>query len=476
VTINNSMPSINNFLKGFQDGLPGMKDYQHASRLYTDDNFRLMPKQKFLFHVVFNTDETLFYGGFTANESNELNMLVKQCDLPKYNMSMEEKIQYNKKMYNPTRIAYEPVNITFHDDHADTVNAFWKKYYEYNIADAVGFNTDLQISKTKDDAYLFGDARKTTKFGLDTPKKRTKPYLRGVEIFVLHKQRFTSMTLVNPVIGSFSHDNLDQADGQGIMNNTMQILYEAVIYKAGKINKGLSSPNPNSVPGFATIHYDKSPSPLTVLGGGTNSIFGPGGIVDGIGSVIKNVNDKNILGAILSASNTYNNAKKIKKSDAKEELKGIAKKGVLEIGKQAGTITNPVAQFSVGTVALLGATAIATARGTSDNKKQTDNTVITNSPVDTVNFLGSDESFNLVSNNENVRDAIAAAIYFRDIGSRKGLTIAQSDVEYEGSADSTKNVYTSKAITNVRKLVTEGYVKITRDTQDVEIATEKATL
>ena len=55
------MPKINDFLKGFQDGLPGMKDYRHASRLYIDDNYKLMPKQKFLFHVVFNTDETLFY-------------------------------------------------------------------------------------------------------------------------------------------------------------------------------------------------------------------------------------------------------------------------------------------------------------------------------------------------------------------------------------------------------------------------------
>ena len=128
------MPTINNFLKGFQDGLPGMKDYQHASRLYLDDNFKLLPKQKFLFHVVFNTDETLFVDGFNANERFELNMLVKAIDLPKYNMSMEEKIQYNKKMYAATRIAYDPVNITFHDDHADTVNAFWKKYYEYNLS------------------------------------------------------------------------------------------------------------------------------------------------------------------------------------------------------------------------------------------------------------------------------------------------------------------------------------------------------
>ena len=462
------MPSINNFLKGFQDGLPGMKDYRHASRLYIDDNHKLMPKQKFLFHVVFNTDETLFVDSFNSNERYELNMLVKSCELPKYNMSVEEKTQYNKKMYTATRIAYEPVNITFHDDHADTVNAFWKKYYEYHIADSVSMNSDLQISNTKDDLYDWGDKRTTNKFGMDTPNQRKRPYLKGIEIFVLHKQRFTSMTLVNPVIGSFSHDNLDQADGTGVLSNTMQILYETVIYKSGIVNK-------NNVPGFATVRYDNEPSPLTVLGGGTNSIFGPGGVVDGIGSVIRNVQSGNILGAILSASNTYNNAKKIKKKDVKEELKGIAKEGVLEIGKQAGSITNPVGSFAVG-AAVAGATVIASARGTSDNNTGQNNTVITNSNIDTINFLGADESFNLILNDITIRGEIAAALYYRDIGSRKGLTVAESDVEYAGSSTAVQNVYTNKAITDIRKLVTEGYIKIDRATQDVAIATEKAAL
>jgi hypothetical protein len=445
-----------------------MKDYRHASRLYIDNNHKLMPKQKFLFHVVFNTDETLFVDSFNTNERYELNMLVKSCDLPKYNMSVEEKTQYNKKMYAATRIAYEPVNITFHDDHADTVNAFWKKYYEYHIADSVSMNSDLQISNTKDDLYDWGDKRTTNKFGMDTPNQRKRPYLKGIEIFVLHKQRFTSMTLVNPVIGSFSHDNLDQADGAGVLSNTMQILYETVIYKSGIVNK-------NNVPGFATVHYDNEPSPLTVLGGGTNSIFGPGGVVDGVGSVIRNVQSGNILGAILSASNTYNNAKKIKKKDVKEELKGIAKEGVLEVGKQAGSITNPVGAFTVG-AAVAGAAVIASARGTSDNKTGQNNTVISNPTIDTVNFLGADEAFNLVSNDTNVRSEIAAALYYRDIGSRKGLTVSESDIEYAGSTAAVQNVYTNKAITDIRRLVTEGYIKIERSTQDVEIATEKAEL
>ena len=462
------MPSINNFLKGFQDGLPGMKDYRHASRLYIDNNHKLMPKQKFLFHVVFQTDESLFIDGFQDNEKKELNMLVKSCDLPRYNMSMEEKTQYNKKMYAATRIAYEPVNITFHDDHADTVNAFWKKYYEYHIADSVSMDNELVRNGTKDDLYSWGDARTTNKFGMDTPAQRKKPYLRGIEIFVLHKQRFTSMRLVNPVIGSFSHDTLDQADGAGIMANTMQILYETVVYKSGLVNK-------TQVPGFATIHYDNEPSPLTVLGGGTNSIFGPGGVVDGIGSVIRNVENGNILGAILTASNTYNNAKKIKKKDVKEELKGIAKEGVLEVGKQAGSITNPVSQFSVGAVVAAGA-IVASAKGTNDNTNKQNVTVIDSPSLDTVNFLGPDEAFNLINNNSDIRNEIASGLYYKDIGSRKGLSVAESDVEYTAAQDSVKTVYSNKAITDIRKLVTDGYIKIERSSQDVEIVTEKAAL
>jgi hypothetical protein len=474
VTINNSMPSINNFLKGFQDGLPGMKDYRHASRLFIDDNHKLQPKQKFLFHVVFNTDETLFVSGnqHNSNERYELNMLVKSCDLPKYGMNLEEKIQYNKKVYPATRIQYEPVTISFHDDHADTVNAFWKKYYEYHIADSVSMNSDLQVSKTKDSLYdsidLQSEGTRTNKFGMDTPVGRNKPYLKGIEIFVLHKKRFTSMTLVNPVIASFAHDNLDAADGTGVLQNTMQIFYETVIYKAGIINK-------NNVPGFATIHYDNEPSPLSVLGGGTNSLFGPGGVVDGIGSVMRNIQSGNILGAILGASNTYNNAKKIKKSGVKEELKGIAKDGILEVGKQAGSIANPIGQFSVGAAVAAGA-IIASSRGTNDNDNNSNTRVLSAPVLDTVNYLGASESYNLVTTDPVIKTEIAAFLYWRDVGSRSGKTRAESDVEYAGSSQGVKNVYSSKVVTDIRKLVTEGYLKINRSSQDVELATEKAGL
>ncbi len=87
-----------------------------------------------------------------------------------------------------------------------------------------------------------------------------------------------------------------------------------------------------------------------------------------------------------------------------------------------------------------------------------------------------DESYNLITNNETLKDEIASGIYYKDIGSRKGLTVAESDVEYTNSSDTTKTVYRNKAITDIRKEVTEGYLKIVRDTNDVRIVTEKVGL
>jgi len=471
------MPSINNFLTGFSDGLPGMKDYRHASKLYIDDNFKLLPKQKFLFYVNFKVNPEVTRNDFTRNEQIDLNMLVKTCDLPKYNMNVEEKIQYNKKMYTATRIAYEPVNITFHDDMADTVNAFWKNYYEYNIADTVGLGGDgnpanpgAYSGASKDDYYDPTKLRKVNKYGMDTPKRRRVPYLIGIDIYVLHKKKFTLMSLVNPVIGSFAHDNLDQTDGQGMMQNTMQILYEGVQYRAGNVVRG-------DPVGFAELRYDKEPSPLSVLGGGTTSIFGPGGVVDGIGSVIRSVGNKNYLRAILEAANTYKNAKKIKKKHVKEELKGVGKQvlgaTVAELGN-AG-ISSPVGNFTVGGIAAgVAAVGVVTLAKERKDVTGTNNTIIESNNQDTVNFLTANESYNLVTNNDAIKDEIAAGIYFKDIGSRTGKTVAQSNLEYANASDSTKNVYKSKAVTNVRKLVTEGYIKINRTTQDVQIVTEKA--
>ena len=73
----------------------------------------------------------------------------------------------------------------------------------------------------------------------------------------------------------------------------------------------------------------------------------------------------------------------------------------------------------------------------------------------------------MVLTNETLKDEIAAGIYYKDIGSRKNLTVAESDLEYSNATATTKTVYRNKVITDIRKLVNEGYVKIARENQDV---------
>ena len=149
------------------------------------------------------------------------------------------------------------------------------------------------------------------------------------------------------------------------------------------------------------------------------------------------------------------------------------------MGKQAGTLSNPVGNFAVGSQAVAAIAAgatIATAKGLADLDKRNDNKVVTNPTINTTLYLGADESYNLVTNNSTIKDEIASHIYYKDIGSRKGVTLAENDVEYTASSDTIKTVYRNKAITNIRKLVTEGYIKIERTTGDVSIAVEKINL
>ena len=131
------MPTFGqDFLKGFL-GNNSLRDYQHANRVFATNAYELKPRFKFLFHVSFtlNVQEIPYLRGSLGNDDiASIGLAVKTVDLPKYNMNYEEKVQYNKKMYTNTRILYEPINITFHDDHADTVNAFWTNSFGYCLA------------------------------------------------------------------------------------------------------------------------------------------------------------------------------------------------------------------------------------------------------------------------------------------------------------------------------------------------------
>ena len=275
------MSIFNGFLKQIARG-DNVKDYQHASRLFVNNNYERSPKYTWLFHVYFDLNPELT----TVNQRNQIEagMLVKSADLPKFRVDTKTFNNYNRPSIAQSKIRYEDINITFHDDSANIVRLLWFDYYNYyyrdmdnNYGDATGALNPVYLRSNK---QVTGQRNLFNKFGY-TPRKNSSistQYINAIRIYSLHQKRFSEYTLINPIITSYRHGT-HQNGADGTMENVMSISYESVLYAGGQTRVAR---------GFADLHYDKAPSPLTPAGGGTNSILGPGGIVNVLDDVIIN--------------------------------------------------------------------------------------------------------------------------------------------------------------------------------------------
>jgi len=333
---------FNGFLNGVGQGLTNPKgvvsDWRHGRRLFIDDTFRLAPRQKFLFYVNFELDKNAVRSTqFVDKHSNEIGYLIKSADMPKFNFDSTVKNQYNRKKILYKMINYDPLNLTFHDDSAGVINALWALYYGYYIRDR--HNSLYAYSSNH---YRPTDTQQDNfQYGMDN--QITTPFLKTVNLYTMSRQRFLGYTLVNPRIKTWQHGQGDYASSEGV-ENSMQLEYEAVLYSGGTVSVG----NPK---GFATLHYDTTPSPLSVLGGGTSTIFGPGGALDGLEQIFGNISSGTafdspggFLQTAIGAVNTYGNIKDLNSSQITAEAIGVlTSPGVLStvantIGGVAGAV------------------------------------------------------------------------------------------------------------------------------------------
>jgi hypothetical protein len=269
-----------------------LRDYQHASRLFVDDNFRLAPKSKFLFHVSFSINSAALKSiDLVQRHRNEINMLVKSADLPKFTLATETMNQYNRKKVVQNTHKFETINIKFHDDNMSLINQLWQNYYTYYYADA--------NSATVGDAYNRNATRSSdfinNRYGLDN--KSSTPFFNSITIYQMAKHEYVSYTLRNPLITSWSH-GAGQYQGNELNEKAMGISFEAVAYGNGKVTEG-------DPMGFGLEHYDQTPSPL--FSGGTLDTASPS-FVSGV-----NIQDnaREFLNTVTTQINTYQNTKEL---------------------------------------------------------------------------------------------------------------------------------------------------------------------
>ncbi len=310
---------LDNLLGGFISPKGNLGDYQHAARLYVDNNMRLSPKFKHLYHVVLNINPNVITNSLSFNRRT-INVLAKSADLPKYRVQTQTLNQYNRKKVIQTGVQYQPISIEYHDDNAGLTTRMWEAYFRWYYQDSnyAQVNAD-GTPKTYVDAYSrVGEGLNRTygastsqsyRFGLDRPNK-TVQFFDSITIFQLHplngQSTYTAFTLINPYIESYEHDNVTQ-EGTEFTVNRFSVAYESVLYNRGDTRVG------NAPAGFGEIHYDKAPSSLSIVGERRANLFGTDSFTRSLESNFNDLTSGNFFSNYFKnqkTSATYENANK----------------------------------------------------------------------------------------------------------------------------------------------------------------------
>ena len=376
-----SKNAFNDFLSNVGEGLsgagsPNMRSYQHATKLYVEGSYARAPKLNHLYFVTFNINDGVIRDpGWLEQGVREVGLLVKSSGLPKFKIKIEEMNQYNRKTQVQTKLTYDPLSMEFHDDNSEITNGLWKNYYRYYYTDSTYGGKDdtaqTQASRISLGQKLFGGlfnpgskriknretslvpaafsdnkySKDTYPYGLDN--LQTVPFFKSIDIFVLHQQKFTQITLINPKITSWEHDDVGQGDNSKPMRNKMSVVYESVLYNDGRIGKGSNSGV------FAEAYYDTEPSPLSVAGKGSLSLLGSGGIIAGVEDVFGadgDIAQGNYWQAILKISSLSKNYEKISNEQVSDEAVGLLSTslGIAAASKRGEILENLSSQYSNG--------------------------------------------------------------------------------------------------------------------------------
>jgi hypothetical protein len=335
--------AFTNFLGGVTSGVFGsggdLRDYQHANRLYVQNNYDRSPKVGFLYFVNFNVNRDIISKldpTYITRGLNDVGFLVKKVELPKFKISTETLNQYNRKTVIQTKMSYGEVSVDFHDDNADSTTNLWKNYYNYYYFDGKygqARAADGRILEFTDTKYGVTDYN----YGLDNFQDVN--FFDSIDIFVLHKKRFTQVTLVNPKITDWTHDSLSQEESGRILSNKMNLAYEAVVYRQGKIKKNDDSGR------FSAVYYDNTPSPLRSGGGLLGAVAGADAIFGEEGSLANAKTPLDYLGVALQTKDLVKSVSQLNKAGLKQEgysILGGVLGNISSSGNQPGSVKNDI--------------------------------------------------------------------------------------------------------------------------------------
>jgi len=308
---------IQNLLNLSGDGVI-LRDYTHAAKTFRTNSYQNAPKLKFLFHTYFTLNTGVlanFVGGRAGsglNNTTNFGLMVKEVKLPSFNFTNVTLNQYNRKRIIQTKLRYDPIEITFHDDNGDNINGLWEAYYNYYYNDSTntgsvlngaqgGPNNSGGLKQYNDRNIYDPDISGNGDWGFSggqspsSPTPGSKiPFFKNITVFGFNQHNFTAYTLINPILNSFAHDTYNYSEGNGTMSNRMTVDYETVVYNYGNMDG--KSPG-DIVTGFGDpATYDTELSPISNPGSNGYAL-GQGGLVQADGGSINSPTKGNPIAA-----------------------------------------------------------------------------------------------------------------------------------------------------------------------------------
>jgi hypothetical protein len=403
-----------NIFTNFLDSISGdlkdtnLKDYQHASRLFVQNFYRLAPKHGFLYFVRFRLNPNVadVEGWRSSKQDLELGMLVKKCDLPKISLEGTTLNVYNKKQPVYTKVMYTPINMTLHDDNKGLVREFWQMYYQYHVADSYygGSNaqpgilpvnpsnryakpdpvTNAQLTaRANPNSENYVNTTDPGRYGLDT--NASESLIRSIEIYQMSRKQFFLHTLINPKIRSWNMDTL-ASDAKSLLEHNISIEYEGVYFGRGKVSRF----NPD---GWTDLHYDLDPSPIGgIFGRGDGGLYGPNGLIADGTTLFEDLQDmednpqidqRQALATLLQSVRVIGNAANLDRTLAREQSEFAFSTGIgltinqTAVGTVGGlTLSRPTADTGTVAVAKDNISNLPETQPTNDQVPSVSNSVV----------------------------------------------------------------------------------------------------
>jgi len=322
---------------GAPNGDVYLRDYAHAAKIFRPNGYQYSPKFKFLFHVYFDINQDVYPIGLGTGAN--FGLAVKTARLPSYTFSTSTLNQYNRKRIVQTKVQYEPIDITFHDDNGNLIRNLLYYYFLYyyndsnkpyvniaglqkspqdltqlqagtlsinNATTGLGYNNrniyNNSITGDVDWGYIGEGLTPTSATNASIGYTKT-PFFKNITIYGFNQHNFVGYTLINPIIKSFSHDTYNYSEIAGTMEHSMQVEYETVKYFQGALDGKKPS---DVVTGFGMEqYYDTEISPIAKEGS-TSQNLGQGSLVPSNGGYATDLATNNPAKATQSASIAYN--------------------------------------------------------------------------------------------------------------------------------------------------------------------------